>query len=95
MLEQRLQIAEVSKSCPPSDLESRVQVGVEMSEDLGVYPTGCSCPDYVDKADKTLGILTWDELLAYMGEVSRKGRAELERGGAWPRIGDKRRVLEP
>merc|ERR1711918_58393 len=89
MLEQRTHIAEVSKSCRTSDLQCRVRVEnelhdvcVDMCKELGAYPTGCTCPDYVDTTDKTPGVLTWDELLTYMSEVAEKGHAQLKAWGA-------------
>ena len=45
-----------------------------MCKELGAYPK-CTCPGYTDTTDKTPGVMTWDELLTYMDDVSSNGHA--------------------
>merc|ERR1740138_1282622 len=72
-------------SCVAEDLAVRTalqnklaDVCVEMCKELGAYPEKCSCPDYVDTTDKTPGVVTWPELLKYMGDVDLWGQDTLK-----------------
>merc|ERR1740138_197371 len=72
-------------SCVAEDLAVRTalqnklaDVCVEMCKELGAYPEKCSCPDYVDTTDKTPGVVTWPELLKYMGDVNLWGQDTLK-----------------
>merc|ERR1719219_2903396 len=42
---------------------------VDMCKELGQFPEKCTCPGYTDTTDKTPGVMTWEELLSYMGDV--------------------------
>merc|ERR1712107_761384 len=53
-------------------------VCVTMCKELGAYPEKCTCPGYVDTTDKTPGVMTWDELLTYMDDVSSNGHAAIK-----------------
>ena len=48
---------------------------IDMCKELGAYPEKCTCPGYTDTTDKTPGVMTWDELIAHMDEVSAQGRS--------------------
>eukprot|EP00404_Azadinium_spinosum_P017424 CAMPEP_0180498812 /NCGR_PEP_ID=MMETSP1036_2-20121128/43538_1 /TAXON_ID=632150 /ORGANISM="Azadinium spinosum, Strain 3D9" /LENGTH=223 /DNA_ID=CAMNT_0022507477 /DNA_START=46 /DNA_END=717 /DNA_ORIENTATION=+ len=72
-------------SCVAEDLAVRTalqnklaDVCVEMCKELGAYPEKCACPDYVDTTDKTPGVVTWPELLKYMGDVDLWGQDTLK-----------------
>jgi len=72
-------------SCVAEDLAVRAalqnklaDVCVEMCKELGAYPEKCTCPDYVDTTDKTPGVVTWEELLKYMGDVDLWGQDTLK-----------------
>merc|ERR1719226_60106 len=80
-----VRVAEVSKACMSEDLKHRVAVQnklhdvcVDMCKELGAYPKKCTCPGYTDTTDKTPGVMTWDELLTYMDDVSSNGHAALK-----------------
>ena len=70
-----IKAVQVSKACMTEDLKERVAVQnklhdmcVDMCKELGAFPK-CSCPGYTDTTDKTPGVMTWDELLTFMGDV--------------------------
>merc|ERR1719389_116326 len=46
-----------------------------MCKELGAYPK-CQCPDFV-QPDATPGVMTWDELLEHMDNLSEWGHGEL------------------
>merc|ERR1719311_1419782 len=78
-------VAEVSKACLTEDLKHRAAVQnklhdvcVDMCKELGAYPEKCTCPGYTDTTDKTPGVMTWDELLTYMDDVSSNGHAAIK-----------------
>ena len=56
-------------------------VCVDMCKELGAYPEKCTCPGYSDTTDKTHGVMTWDELLTYVADVSNNGHAAIK---DWP-----------
>jgi len=67
---------QASKACMTEDLKERTvvqnklhDVCVDMCKELGAYPEKCTCPGYTDTTDKTPGVMTWDELLTFMGDV--------------------------
>merc|ERR1719213_180568 len=73
------------QSCLKEDLQHRITVqnklaGVceEMCKEIGAYPK-CTCPDFV-APDSTPGVMTWDELLEHMDNLSEWGHGELK---AW------------
>ena len=53
-------------------------VCVDMCKELGAYPEKCTCPGYTDTTDKTPGVMTWDELLKYMDDVSSNGHSAIK-----------------
>jgi len=66
-----------SKACMKEDMTERVAVQnklhdicITMCKELGAFPEKCTCPGYKDTTDKTPGVMTWDELLSYMGDVA-------------------------
>jgi hypothetical protein len=74
-------------SCAAEDMAVRAQlqnkladVCIDMCKKLGAYPEKCTCPKYVDTEDKTPGVVTWEELLSYMGNLEVWGR---DMGLAW------------
>merc|ERR1719343_119634 len=71
------------ESCAAQDLAHRVQVqnklaGVceSMCKEVHAYPQ-CTCPDFVEP-DSTPGVMTWDELLAYMDQLADWGRDSIK-----------------
>merc|ERR1719378_407903 len=73
------------QSCAAQDLAIRsmfqnklADVCVDMCKELGAYPEKCTCPGYTDTTDKTPGVMTWDELLKYMDDVSSNGHAAIK-----------------
>jgi len=75
--------AESEKACIALDLEHRAEVqnklaGVceEMCKEIGAYPK-CTCPGFV-APDATPGVMTWDELLEHMDNLSEWGHGELK-----------------
>jgi len=71
-----LKAVQVSKACMSDDLKQRTVIQsklhdmcVDMCKELGQFPEHCTCPGYTDTADKTPGVMTWDELLTFMGDV--------------------------
>ena len=72
-----LKAVQVSKACVSEDLKERMIVQsklhdmcIDMCKELGQFPEKCTCPGYKDTTDKTPGVMTWDELLTYMNDVS-------------------------
>merc|ERR1719316_2539855 len=64
-------------------LRSQVQnklagVCVDMCKEVGAFPK-CTCPNFV-APDATPGVMTWDELLEHMDNLSEWGHGELK---AW------------
>merc|ERR1719353_571402 len=73
----------VSKACQAADLKHRTEfqnklAGVceEMCKEIGAYPK-CTCPGFV-APDATPGVMTWDELLEHMDNLSEWGHGELK-----------------
>ena len=58
--------------------KGKVEELAAMCKELGAYPEKCTCPGYTDTMDKTPGAMTWDELLAYMDDVSSNGHAAIK-----------------
>merc|ERR1719414_471505 len=80
-----LKAVQVSKACLSEDLKERTAVQnklhdmcVDMCKELGQFPEKCTCPGYTDTTDKTPGVMTWDELLKYMDDVSSNGHAAIK-----------------
>jgi len=75
----------VSKACEAADLKHRAEfqnklAGVceDMCKEIGAYPK-CTCPGFV-APDATPGVMTWDELLEHMDNLSEWGHGEIK---AW------------
>jgi len=73
------------EACLSEDIKNRMQlqnklagVCVDMCKEVGAYPK-CTCPDFV-QPDSTPGVMTWDELLEHMDNLSEWGHGELK---AW------------
>merc|ERR1719326_1728553 len=71
--------AQDSKACTAQDLRHRAQVqnklaGVceDMCKEVGAYPKCSGCPDFVPP-DSTPGVMTWEELLEHMDNLSYWG----------------------
>jgi len=66
-------------ACAAEDLKRRMQLQnrlagdcEEMCKEVGAYPKGCTCPDFV-QPDSTPGVMTWPELLAHMDNLVEWG----------------------
>eukprot|EP00448_Togula_jolla_P006159 CAMPEP_0170615738 /NCGR_PEP_ID=MMETSP0224-20130122/25501_1 /TAXON_ID=285029 /ORGANISM="Togula jolla, Strain CCCM 725" /LENGTH=216 /DNA_ID=CAMNT_0010941497 /DNA_START=58 /DNA_END=708 /DNA_ORIENTATION=- len=70
-------------SCAKVDMTFRAQLQSKLAgrcEDMcravDAYPN-CNCPDMPDP-ESTDGVMTWEELLAHMGNVEQQGRDQLK-----------------
>jgi len=70
--------AEDHRRLAAETVQRRLDVCVDMCKELGAYPEKCTCPGYTDTTDKTPGVMTWDELLTYMDDVSSNGHAAIK-----------------
>jgi len=77
---------EDSKTCAAQDLKRRMQVQnklasvcEDMCKEVGAFPKCSQCPAFV-APDATPGIMTWEELLTHMDNLSNWGHSELK---AW------------
>merc|ERR1719443_186876 len=75
----KLKVAQASNACVTEDLQHRAQLqnklaGVceDMCKEVGAYPKCSGCPDFV-APDSTRGVMTWDELLEHMDNLSYWG----------------------
>merc|ERR1719224_97007 len=74
------------EACTSEDLRRRAQlqnklasVCEDMCKEVGAYPKCSGCPDFVPP-DATPGVMTWDELLEHMDNLSDWGHEQLK---AW------------
>merc|ERR1719194_354640 len=74
-----LRISQDSKACAAEDLKHRAQLQnklagacEDMCKEVGAYPKCSNCPDFV-QPDSTPGVMTWDELLEHMDNLSYWG----------------------
>merc|ERR1719240_90570 len=72
------------KACVAEDLQHRMQLqnklaGMceEMCKEVGSYPSCPGCPNFVPP-DPTPGVMTWDELLTHMDNLSEWGRGMIK-----------------
>jgi len=72
-----------TSSCLSEDVKHRAQlqnklagVCVDMCKEVGAFPK-CTCPDFV-APDATPGVMTWDELLEHMDNLSEWGHGQLK-----------------
>jgi len=81
-----LKAMEVSKACMQADEKEREAVQsrlhgicIDMCKELGAYPKTCTCPGF-DKSsvDSSPGVMTWDELLTYMGDVASGAEEQIK-----------------
>merc|ERR1719454_1057639 len=77
---------QAQQACTQTDLKNRVQLqnklaGVceDMCKEMGMYPKCSSCPKFV-APDATPGVMTWEELLTHMDNLSDWGHGEIK---AW------------
>merc|ERR1719263_199849 len=70
-------------ACLAEDLKHRAQLQnklagscEDMCKEVGAYPK-CACPDFVPP-DSTPGVMTWDELLEHMDNLSYWGHDQLK-----------------
>jgi hypothetical protein len=81
-----LKAMQVSKACTKADEKQREAVQnrlhgicVDMCKELGAYPDKCACPNFdAGSVDKTPGIMTWDELLIFMGDVATGAEEQMK-----------------
>merc|ERR1719345_383631 len=78
-----LQVSQNEEACTAEDLKHRMQVQnkiagvcVDMCKEVGAFPK-CQCPDFV-APDATPGVMTWDELLEHMDNLSEWGHGQLK-----------------
>merc|ERR1719163_2756214 len=71
------------EACAVEDLKHRAQIQnkladacEDMCKNVGSYPN-CSCPNFV-QPDATPGVMTWDELLEHMDNLSSWGHDMLK-----------------
>merc|ERR1719199_1501202 len=72
------------KACLAEDLQHRMQLqnklaGMceDMCKEVGSYPACPGCPNFVPP-DPTPGVMTWDELLTHMDNLSEWGRGMIK-----------------
>merc|ERR1719262_1864430 len=75
--------AQGDQACMTEDLQHRIQLQnklagycEEMCKEVGSYPK-CTCPGFV-APDSTPGVMTWEELLEHMDNLSEWGHGELK-----------------
>merc|ERR1712216_68698 len=61
---------------PRADPEHACRCCEDMCKEVGAYPK-CTCPGFV-APDATPGVMTWDELLEHMDNLSEWGHGELK-----------------
>merc|ERR1719316_2305852 len=78
--------ADGDQSCAAMDLKRRAQfqnklAGAceDMCKEVGAYPKCAQCPDFV-QPDSTPGVMTWEDLLEHMDNLSDWGHDQLK---AW------------
>merc|ERR1740121_787202 len=78
-----LSVKQGENASASQDLAHRVQLqnklaGIceTMCKEVEAYPQ-CTCPDFVEP-DSTPGVMTWDELLAYMDQLTEWGRDSIK-----------------
>merc|ERR1719408_18855 len=72
------------KACLAADLQNRIRLQnklagecEEMCKETGFYPECSGCPNFVPP-DPTPGVMTWDELLTHMDNLSEWGRGMIK-----------------
>merc|ERR1719324_1170678 len=76
--------AQQQEACAAQDLKRRAQVQnklagacEDMCKEVGAYPKCSQCPDFV-QPDSTPGVMTWEELLEHMDNLSDWGHDMLK-----------------
>merc|ERR1719482_2411101 len=77
-------VAVVDQSCVAMDTKRRTQVQnklagacEDMCKEVGAYPNCNNCPNFVEP-DSTPGVMTWEELLEHMDNLSDWGHDMLK-----------------
>jgi len=90
----------VSQACAAEDLAARAMMQNQlagicetMCKDVGSYPK-CECPGYVDTTDSTPGMMTWDELLTFMGDLVAWGKETAKANTALSALQQKAHVVK-
>jgi len=72
------------QACMDSDLKMRQEfqaklkgVCEDMCKEVGAYPNCAQCPDF-EAPDSTPGVMTWEELLEHMDNLSEWGHEEIK-----------------
>merc|ERR1719326_2656718 len=72
------------KACMEQDMKHRMQfqnklasICQDMCKEVGAYPKCAQCPDFV-APDATPGVMTWEELLEHMDNLSSWGHDQLK-----------------
>merc|ERR1719159_1024193 len=80
----KLSVVQSSKACMAEDLKHRMQLQnklagscEDMCKEVGAYPKCAQCPDFV-QPDSTPGVMTWEELLEHMDNLSDWGHDMLK-----------------
>merc|ERR1719327_1079864 len=80
----KVEIVQDSKACAAEDLKRRAQLQnklagacEDMCKEVGAYPKCSQCPDFV-QPDSTPGVMTWEELLEHMDNLSDWGHDMLK-----------------
>merc|ERR1719240_751597 len=76
--------AQQQEACAAQDLKRRMQLQnklagacEDMCKEVGAYPKCSQCPDFV-QPDSTPGVMTWEELLEHMDNLSDWGHDMLK-----------------
>jgi len=82
----QLQVDQKQTACLKEDTQHRTQlqnklagVCVDMCKEVGAFPK-CTCPNFV-APDATPGVMTWDELLEHMDNLSEWGHGQIKNWG--------------
>merc|ERR550519_2679706 len=81
-----LKAMQVSKGCMHADEKEREAVqnrlhGIctDMCKEIGTFPKKCSCPGFeASSVDSTPGVMTWEELLNFMGDVATSAEEQIK-----------------
>merc|ERR1719172_593676 len=80
----KVEIVQDSKICLSEDLKRRMQLQnklagacEDMCKEVGAYPACSGCPSFVPP-DPTPGVMTWEELLEHMDNLSEWGHGMIK-----------------
>merc|ERR1719502_292916 len=84
MVRTKIMVVQESKACAADDLKRRMQVQnklagacEDMCKEVGAFPQCSGCPGFVPP-DPTPGVMTWDELLEHMDNLSEWGHGMIK-----------------